>query len=90
MSGRRAAKALMDFDIQIYQAVKPNQETQRMTTSEAVEFLKKNVVGTYTLSLVAAAAGVSEEVVIAALVHDYMLVGTTVVCQGIAKNALRK
>ena len=56
---------------------------------ERQEAVLKYCAGTWTLSLAAASAGVTETQVLVALAKNHLHCGTQVVCEGVVKNLLK-
>jgi len=90
MSAKNAAAALVEYDIAeqvaAIEAAYPmvGFDVERR---EAIVSLLREVMGTWTLSLAAASADVSEQQVIAALAyHPRLRIGTTAVAQSVAKS----
>jgi hypothetical protein len=87
MSGKRAAAALLQFDSDLAAEIAAlNAQDWPLLHEEAVAFARR-AYALWTVSLVSAAAGVTEEVTVAALMYYHMRCGSTCVCQGIAKRA---
>lgn len=86
MSGRRAAEALLELDTEL--AVRVAELPQAYDygkREQALQIVRECVLGTWTLTLAARAAGVTEEVVVSALLYR-LHIGSTVVCQGEARR----
>jgi hypothetical protein len=88
MSATQAAQALLAHDVEVYQFAKSLGAGYDPQKREKVRsFLEGYLLGTWTLTLAAAAAGVTEEQVVAALLHQEPLrFGTTVVCRDEARR----
>ena len=83
MSAKNAAAALLQFDIDV--AEKLPAKDQFLDYESAIS-LGKAIRGTWTLSLAAAAGGVTEQQVMAALLQHHTRCGSSLVCQGYAKT----
>lgn len=90
MTGKRAAAALMQFDLDLAAEVATLDAQDCALSWDEAESFARHAFGLWTLSLAAAAAGVTEEMTIAALMYNHLRVGTNLVCQGVAKSACRK
>jgi hypothetical protein len=86
MSARRAAAALIEFDVSAAALLPP---TGERLDEEGAIVLGRALRGTWTLSLAAAAAGVTEQQVVAAVLQHHTSCGTSLVCQGYAKTAFK-
>lgn len=86
MSAKSAAAALIEFDVDAAALLPAAGEYLDWDGAIA---LGKALRGTWTLSLAAAAAGVSEQQVVAAVLQHHTRCGTSLVCQGHAKNAFK-
>jgi hypothetical protein len=86
MSAKSAAAALIQFDVDAAALLPSSDE---MLDDEGAIALGKALRGTWTLSLAAAAAGVSEQQVVAAILQHHTRCGTSLVCQGYAKSAFK-
>lgn len=84
MSAKSAAAALIEFDVDAAALLPPADE---FLNHEGAVALGKILRGTWTLSVAAAAAGVTEQQVVAAVLQHHTRCGTALVCQGYAKNA---
>ena len=87
MSATNAAKALLELDTQIYEFANTLPMGYHSQKREIVtEFVREYLAGTWTLTLAARSAGVSEEQVVAALLYlEPLRLGSTVVCRGEAR-----
>ena len=84
-SGKCAAQALLELDTNLAQFAASIDRDRWSRSAETVDFVQQNVMNTWTLTLAARCAGVSEQQVIAALLYSESLrIGSTSVCQGIA------
>lgn len=88
MSAKKAAAALVEFDCEIAEAIRNSgNEFGRTSSIDAEKFAREHLLGTWTLAMVAAAVGASEEQVVAAVLYYQMQVGSTCVCAGVARCA---
>lgn len=87
MSATQAAQALLEHDVEVYQfAQSLPQGYDPERRQKVLAFLEGYLMGTWTLTLAAASAGVTEEQVIAALLYrEPLRIGSTVVCRGEAR-----
>lgn len=87
MSAKRAAEALLETDVELA-AFAASVEDRFPGKREAVkEFIRDNVMSTWTLTLAAKAAGVEEPQVIAALLHlESLRTGSTHICRADAEE----
>ncbi|MBP6776235.1 MAG: hypothetical protein KA151_03170 [Piscinibacter sp.] len=87
MSARRAAVALMNHDADIAEKIAEYFADRRpyFAKSETGEAIVASAAGTWTLTLAADAAGVTERQVLAAIAQQLHL-GTSCVCRGIAER----
>lgn len=83
MSAKRAAAALLDFDLETANKITELNKSQKeqniapiKIAHEAVDYLR----GIYTLSMCASAAGVSEDAVIVVILFDWLRLGTRAQC----------
>ena len=86
-----AAAALMTFDTTLMEQVQKLYEGHQYHISVRLEdkaALIREVAGTWTLSLAASAAGVSEQQVLAALARDYLNAGTPMAASGFVSATL--
>ncbi|MFC3468838.1 hypothetical protein ACFOHT_03050 [Massilia oculi] len=81
MSAKIAAAALIQFDVDAAAMLPTSGEVLDDVGAIA---LGKALRRTWTLSLAAAAAGVSEQQVVAAVLQHHTRCGTSLVCQGYA------
>lgn len=86
MSGKRAAQALLDLDSDLANFADSLSDVSFFEKRNVVTaYIKNHVMNTWTLTLAARSAGVSERQVITALLHlPPLRFGSTCVCQGIA------
>lgn len=91
MSAKTAADALMAFDTTLTEQVQKLYEGHQYHASvrdEDKAALIREVAGTWTLSLAASAAGVSEQQVLIALARGYLHAGTQMAASGFVSAAL--
>lgn len=89
MSATRAAQALLlhDADVACFAASMEHVTCYTKKREAVLRFVRHDVMGTWGLAVAAHAAGVSEEQVIAALLHlEPLRFGTTCVCRGEARR----
>jgi hypothetical protein len=85
MSGKRAAEALLELDTELAASVAELSQGYSFNKRDQVlQIVRECVLGTWTLTLAARAAGVAEEVVVSALLHK-LRIGSTCICRGEAK-----
>ncbi|MBR8114450.1 hypothetical protein KDX10_32935 [Burkholderia cenocepacia] len=92
MSGKRAAAALMQCDVDLAERIRSIEEKRSITafvSHAEYEQLARELFGLWTVSMAAAAAGVTEEQTVAALLQWHTHAGSSLVCQGIARSASR-
>lgn len=89
MSARLAASALVTYDADVAEAIRNARVGGESPTWNAAEELAGYLRGCWTLSLAAAAAGTSEEKVVAAVLLYFVGAGTSAVCRSIARRAFK-
>jgi hypothetical protein len=93
MSAKRAADALVEFDADLKARVEEINSRGDYWWIDAAngadaEAIIKDTAGTWTLSLAAAAAGVTEESALVALYRNYLHGGTQVAASGRVRSIL--
>jgi hypothetical protein len=89
MSAKKAAAALLECDVELYQfAESMKEEYSSERREKIVNFMSGYLLGTWTLTLAARAAGADEEQVVAAILYA-LAVGSTAVCRGEAARMYR-
>jgi hypothetical protein len=83
MSAKSAAAALIEFDLDA--AAQLSAAGEYLNQDSAIA-LGKALRGTWTLSMAAAAGGVSEQQAFAAVLQYHTRCGTSLVCQGVAER----
>jgi hypothetical protein len=88
MSAKAAAAALLRNDVDLASFARQWRAGWQQGKSEAVEqYIRQHVMNTWTLTLAAQSAGVTEEQVIAALLYiNPLRTGSTCVCRGRAAS----
>ena len=88
MSAKSAAAALLRHDVELAAFAAQFRPGWQQGKREAVEaYVQENVMNTWTLTLAAEAAGVTEEQVVAALLYlEPLRTGSTCVCRGRAAD----
>jgi hypothetical protein len=89
MSAATAAKALMNYDADLAASVR-NFPADRNERSLAAAVLVRETAGAWTLALAAAAAGVGESMVLAALVQNHIRPCTAPAARAFVSAALAK
>lgn len=91
MSAKSAAASLLKNDITLAEFAAKLQSIREIERREyVINFLRENVMNTWTLTLVADAAGCTEEQVIAALLKmEPLRIGTACVCAMEARACFR-
>lgn len=87
MSAKTAADALMSHDVDFANSVR-NLPADVNAQGPAAAALVRETAGTWTLTLAAAAAGVEENQVLAALVQNYIRPSTAPAARGFVEAAL--
>ena len=91
MSAKRAANALIELDCELFEFSQKLKTHFSENRSELIiNYVRQNVLGTWTLTLSAKSAGVSEQQIIAAIFYSTVLkIGTSCVAQGEAKKLFK-
>ena len=91
MSATRAAAALMKFDLSTRELIEQTFEGREhfAVPYQEKEDVIRTVTGTWTLSLAAASAGVTEEAVLVAIARDYLHCGTILASKSAVYAALK-
>jgi hypothetical protein len=88
VSGRRAAAAVIQFDCDLgNEVIGLTEKTGRASEEDAVAFAER-ALGLWTVSLAAAAAGVTEESTIVAMLSEHLMVSPLGACQKIVKRVV--
>ena len=87
MSAKKAAQAYLrhDCDFAVFVAALPEVRWGEDYRTEVCDYVRENVLHTWTLSLAAQSASATEEQVIAAILYE-LQIGSTCVCRGISAN----
>lgn len=93
MSAKRAGDALVEFDTDLKSRVEEINSRGNYWWIDAANRADANAIikdtaGTWTLSLAAAAAGVTEEAALVALYRNYLHGGTQVAAAGMVRSIL--
>jgi hypothetical protein len=91
VSAARAARALLELDTELAARIASEGSTLNNNywghREVVLKIVRECVLGTWTLTLAARAAGMSEQQVVAALLYlEPLRIGSTVVCQGEAQR----
>ena len=92
MSAKKAAEALMQYDSDLRERVERLFEGRlhSLVPRNEKEEVIREAAGTWTLSLAAHAAGVTETQVLVALARYHLHVGTPMVAEGAVESALSR